>query len=106
MLFVIFIKIPNFVPMNLYDMSATLIVILISVCAVGLFALGLSLTLIFKGHNIQSEISENENMKRLGIKCAAQQMREEECELRGSKSKHSECAPGGCAACASNTAGK
>lgn len=83
-------------------MSSTLIVILISIGAVGLFALGLSLTLIFKGHHIESEISENKNMQKLGIKCAAQQMREEECEIRkGTLGEHSECDPGGCASCAS-----
>lgn len=88
-------------------MSTTLIVILISVAAVALFALGLSLTLIFKGHNIKSEISENENMQRLGIKCAAQQMREEECELRGGKGDaDSVCAPGGCATCVSHDSEK
>lgn len=67
-----------------------------------MFALGLSLTLIFKGHHIKSEISENENMQKLGIKCAAQQMREEECDLRnGALGDHSDCAPGGCASCVS-----
>lgn len=74
--------------------------------AIGLFVLGLSLTLIFKGHNIKSEISDNENMRKLGIKCAAQQMREEECDFRKGKTGgdlggSSDCAQGGCASCAS-----
>lgn len=83
-------------------MSTTLIVILISVGVVALFAFALSLTLIFKGHHIKSEISENENMQQLGIKCAAQQMREEECDLaNGGLGDHIDCAPGGCGSCVS-----
>ena len=54
-----------------------LIVLALSVLAVGCFVLGLSLTLIFKGHHIDSEISTNKNMQRLGIKCAVQESRED-----------------------------
>lgn len=57
-------------------MSSVLIVILIAVILVAFFMLAMSLTLIFKGHNIKSEISENENMQALGIKCAIQETRE------------------------------
>lgn len=57
-------------------MSTTLIVILVAVVAVGLFVLGMSLTLIFKGHNIKSEIGDNENMRARGLKCAVQEERE------------------------------
>lgn len=53
-------------------MPAWLIVVLISILCVGLFVAGLSLTLIIKGHHIDSEISTNKNMQRLGIKCAVQ----------------------------------
>ncbi|MDE6623966.1 MAG: hypothetical protein K2K30_06225 [Alistipes sp.] len=52
------------------------IVLLCSVGAVALFVIGMSLTLMFKGHHIDSEISTNENMRRLGIKCAVQETRE------------------------------
>lgn len=54
-----------------------LIVILIAVVFVAFFVVGLSLTLIFKGHNIDSEIATNKNMQRLGIKCAVQESRED-----------------------------
>lgn len=57
-------------------MSTWLIVLLFSIGAVALFVVGLSLTLIFKGHPIDSEISTNPNMQRLGIKCAVQETRE------------------------------
>lgn len=53
-----------------------LIVVLCAVAAVGLFVLGMSLTLMIKGHHIDSEISTNKNMQRLGIKCAVQEARE------------------------------
>lgn len=57
-------------------MPAWLIVVLCSVAAVALFVAGMSLTLILKGRHIDSEISTNKNMQRLGIKCAVQETRE------------------------------
>ena len=57
--------------------STILIVILVSIGFVGLFFLGMSLTQIFKGHDIDSEIATNKNMQRLGIKCAVQESRED-----------------------------
>lgn len=52
-------------------------VILVAIAFVAFFVLGLSLTLIFKGHHIDSEIATNKNMQRLGIKCAVQESRED-----------------------------
>lgn len=80
-------------------LSSWLLVILIAVIAVGSLVLGLSLTLIFKGHHIDSEISTNKEMQRLGIKCAVQETREADgtadCSDRGTLSG---CA-GNCGAC-------
>ena len=58
-------------------MANYLIVILCSFAAVALFVVGMSLTLMIKGHHIDSEISTNKNMQRLGIKCAVQESREQ-----------------------------
>lgn len=58
-------------------MANYLIVILCSLAAVALFVVGMSLTLMIKGHHIDSEISTNKNMQRLGIKCAVQESREQ-----------------------------
>ena len=58
-------------------MPQWLIIIGISVLAVGFFVLGLSLTLLVKGHHIDSEISTHKNMQKLGIKCAVQESRED-----------------------------
>ena len=58
-------------------MSNLLVVILFAIGAVAFFGVALSLTLIFKGHHIESEISTNPNMKKLGIKCAVQETRED-----------------------------
>lgn len=58
-------------------MANWLIVILIAIGAVGFFVVGMSLTLMIKGHHIESEISTNKNMQRLGIKCAVQETRED-----------------------------
>ena len=58
-------------------MSSVLTVIIVAVAAVAFFVLAMSLTLIFKGHHIDSEISTNKDMQRLGIKCAVQETRED-----------------------------
>lgn len=60
-------------------LTATKIIfaILVAIAFVAFFVIGLSLTLIFKGHHIDSEIATNKNMQRLGIKCAVQESRED-----------------------------
>ena len=57
-------------------MSNWIIVILCAVAAVALFVAGMSLTLMLKGHHIDSEISTNKEMQRRGIKCAVHKTRE------------------------------
>jgi len=54
-----------------------LIVVLCAVGAVAFFIVGMSLTLLLKGHPLDSEISTNKEMRRRGIKCAVQQSREQ-----------------------------
>ncbi len=56
-------------------MSQYLTVILFSIGAVAFFMIGMSITLMVKGHFIDSEISTNKNMQNLGIKCAVQDTR-------------------------------
>lgn len=58
-------------------MNNILVVILFAIGAVAFFGLALSITLIRKGHHIESEISTNKNMQRMGIKCAVQETRED-----------------------------
>ena len=58
-------------------MSPLLITILIAIGVVGFFVLAMSLTYLIKGHHIQSEISTNPNMQKMGIKCAVQESRED-----------------------------
>ena len=77
-----------------------LLVIGISVLAVGFFVVGLSLTLMIKGHHIDSEISTNKNMQERGIKCAVQETR----EMDGTASCSDQASPlqgctGNCSAC-------
>lgn len=81
-------------------MADWLLIILISVAAIGFFVVGLSLTLIFKGHHIDSEISTNKDMQRMGIKCAVQETR----EMDGTASCAENASPlqgcsGNCGAC-------
>ena len=81
-------------------MPQWLIIIGISVLAVGFFVLGMSLTLLIKGHHIDSEISTNKDMQRLGIKCAVQETR----EMDGTSACADDTSPlqgcaGNCSAC-------
>lgn len=85
-------------------MASWLVVLIASIIFVGLFALGMSLTLIFKGHHIESEISTNPNMRRLGIRCAVEEARSAAgaaCDPAGADARDglgSSCS-GNCAAC-------
>ncbi len=92
-------------------MSTWFIVLLLSIAAVALFVVGMSLTLIFKGRNIDSEISTNKNMQRLGIKCAVQETREADgqadCSPDDDRNGPSAGCSGNCSACdISHTSGQ
>lgn len=69
-------------------MPTWLIVLICSIAAVALFVVGMSLTLMLKGHHIDSEISTNKNMQKLGIRCAVQESRED--------TGQADCAEAGC----------
>ena len=79
-------------------MPSWLIVILCAVAAVALFVGGMSLTLMIKGHHIDSEISTNQNMQRLGIKCAVHETREADGSAACSDGQPAGCS-GNCGAC-------
>ena len=64
-------------------MSSILVVIVASIIVVAFFFVGLGLTRMVKGHDIQSEISTNPHMQERGIKCAMQQEREAQLEAMG-----------------------
>lgn len=81
-------------------MNPTLLTILISILVVGMLILGLSITLIRKGHHIQSEVGENSEMKRRGIKCTSQTIMDEERAIFGEDAcKGSTCSMGSCSTC-------
>lgn len=78
-------------------MSSGWLIFLIAVGVVAFFVVGMSLTIIFKGHYMESEIGENRHMKARGIRCASQQLREEEAALRGdSSADDGACSGGSC----------
>lgn len=77
-------------------MSTTLTVILFAIGFVALFVLGMSLTLIFKGHNIKSEIGDNEHLKARGIKCTVESVNSDEATPGGKDCCQS---PDGCYRC-------
>ena len=64
-------------------MTQTVIIILFAVGAVALLVVGYSITYFFRGRHIQSDVGDNENMRKLGLKCTSQQIREDEAALRG-----------------------
>jgi hypothetical protein len=76
-------------------MADWLTVVAISIGAVAFLVVGMSLTLMIKGHHIDSEISTNKNMQKLGIKCAVQQTRDED----GTSNCHDVGCSGNCAGC-------
>ena len=80
-------------------MPTWLILLLCAILAVGLFVLGMSLTLMIKGHNIDSEISTNKNMQKLGIKCAVHETREADGGADCSDGQGVAGCSGNCAAC-------
>ncbi len=57
--------------MDFDSVASVWIVVVVAVVAVGFFALALSLTRIFKGHDIRGEVGTNPDMQRLGLKCPA-----------------------------------
>lgn len=80
-------------------MSTILITILIAIVAVGLFVLGLSITLIRKGRNLESDVGSNREMRRRGIECASAQIRREESERLGNSAYLSAECDGTCGSC-------
>ena len=77
-------------------MPSWLVVMLFAIGAVAFFGVALSITLIFKGHHIESEISTNPNMKKLGIKCAVQETRE---DMAADDCESDNICTGNCAGC-------
>lgn len=81
-------------------MSSGWLIFLIAVGVVAFFVVGMSLTIIFKGHYMESEIGENRHMKARGIRCASQQLREEEAALRAiPRRDDGACSGGSCSSC-------
>lgn len=80
-------------------MPSWLILILCAIAAVGFFVFGMSLTLLIKGHNIDSEISTNKDMQRLGIKCAVHETREADGSAQCSNGHDLSGCTGNCGAC-------
>lgn len=81
-------------------MSPTLLVIVVAVVAVGLMVLGLSITILRKGRNLQGDVGDNDEMKKRGLKCTSEEFRREEAALKGTDCDNDElCGGGGCGSC-------
>lgn len=70
-------------------MPNTLIIILIAIVVVALFVVGLSITIMRKGHNIESDVGSNRHMRAMGLECASAQIRREEAERLGHEAPES-----------------
>ncbi len=60
-------------------------IFIVAALVVTFLIVGLALTLIVKGRQLQSDIGTNDEMKKRGIKCASRQILEEEAAMRGEK---------------------
>lgn len=58
---------------------------IIAVAAVALMIVGLSITLMRKGHNIQGDVGDNDKMKELGLKCALKEELDTHCQNNDAK---------------------
>ena len=84
---------------NRHVMNTTLLILIVAVAAVGAMVLGLSITLIRKGRNIQSDVGGNDEMKKRGLICASEQFRREEALLRGEDPNDALPCDGHCGSC-------
>ena len=83
-------------------MNGFWITIIITVAAVGFFVVALSLTLLFKGHNIRSEIGRNKHLRSRGLRCTVEEFIDQERELWGEQSgvtPPKECSSSECSGC-------
>lgn len=56
-----------------------MVVFLVAVVAVALMMIGLSITLMRKGHNIQGDVGDNPQMQSLGLECALKDYHHGQC---------------------------
>lgn len=64
-------------------MKEFLLIFAVSFVAVGLMLLGLAITRIIKGRDLQSDVGTNDEMKKLGLTCTSKAFAHEELVLRG-----------------------
>ena len=82
-----------------------LLFFLFAVGAVAFFVVGMCVTLFIMVNNIDSEISTNKNMQRLGIKCAVHETREADGSAGCSDTHTAAGCSGNCSACDIEEAG-
>ena len=73
-----------------------MVVFLVALAAVALLVVGLSITLMRKGHDIQGEVGENPHMRALGLDCA---LKDEHNPGGCNPSSTTDCLEQGCASC-------
>ena len=67
-------------------MKHFILVLAVAAVAVAIMVLGLAITRIRKGRDLQSDVGSNDDMTRLGLTCTSKAIKQEERELRGEDS--------------------
>lgn len=63
-------------------MKEFLLMMSVALIAVGLFILGLAITRIRKGRDLQSDVGSNDEMKKKGLICTSKAIKQEERAIR------------------------
>ncbi|MEG1634994.1 MAG: hypothetical protein RR141_04245 [Rikenellaceae bacterium] len=87
-------------------MNTIVLTFIITVFAVGFMVFALLITYLRKGHHIESEIGDNPNMKKKGIKCTSRTIMEEEKAIFGDKIDMAKACNGSCGDCVTECSDK
>lgn len=68
-------------------MKEFIVIFVIAIIAVGVMILGLAITRIRKGRDLQGDVGDNDDMKKLGLVCTSKEFAHEEKVIRGETTK-------------------
>lgn len=80
-------------------MKEFLIILIIAIIAVSFMILGLAITRIRKGRDIQTDVGSNDDMRKLGLICTSKTFAHEEKVLRGETKLDLKDCDDGCSGC-------
>ena len=80
-------------------MKEFFIILIIAAVAVGFMILGLAITRIRKGRDLQTDVGNNDDMRRLGLVCTSKAFAHEDKVLRGETKLDLKDCDDGCSGC-------